>query len=88
MRRLLLILIFFKNEKNNFSNRFCSCCNGVLPRQNKRQVEDATEAVGNDVEQEMDTLATETGEVIDTVQAKTGEALEEGGEKLKEASKK
>ena len=54
----------------------------------KDKVEDATEAVGNDVEQEMDTLATETGEVIDTVQAKTGEVLEEGGEKLKEASKK
>lgn len=61
----------------------------------KDKVQDATTAIGEDVEQKMDTLSAKTDKVIDTVQAKTGEALEKGAEKmdaaaekLKEASKK
>jgi PBP1b-binding outer membrane lipoprotein LpoB len=61
----------------------------------KDKVEDATEAVGAEVEQKIDTVATKAGDVIDSTQAKAGEVLEKGAEKmdaaadkLKDASKK
>ncbi len=54
----------------------------------KDKVEDATGAVGTELEQKMDTVTEKAETVIDTVQAKTGEALEKGAEKMDEASEK
>ena len=54
----------------------------------KEKVEDATQAVGTEVEQKMDTVAEKAENVVDTTKAKTGEALEKAGEKTKEAGEK
>lgn len=54
----------------------------------KEKVEDATQAVGTEVEQKMDTVAEKAESVADTTKAKAGEALEKVGEKTKEAGEK
>jgi len=53
----------------------------------KEKVEDATEAVGTEAGEKIDTLAQKTEEAVDTTKAKAGEALEKAGEKTKEAGK-
>ncbi|WP_396167544.1 hypothetical protein [Flavobacterium sp.] len=54
----------------------------------KDKVEDATEAVGTEMEQKIDTVAEKAEGVVDTTKAKVGEALEKAGEKTKEAGEK
>ncbi len=54
----------------------------------KDKVEDATQAVGTEMEQKMDTVAEKTETAVDTTKAKAGEALEKAGEETKEAGEK
>lgn len=54
----------------------------------KEKVEDATEALGAEVEQKLDTVAEKASNAIDSAQAKTGAALEKGAEKMDEAAEK
>lgn len=61
----------------------------------KEKVEDATQAVGTEMEAKMDTVAAKANAAIDSTQAKAANALEKGAakmdaaaEKMKEASKK
>lgn len=54
----------------------------------KDKVEDATQAVGSEVEQKLDTVVEQAEATIDTAKVKAGEALEKAGEKTKEAGEK
>lgn len=52
----------------------------------KEKVNDATEAIGEDIDSKLDTAAVKIDTAIDSAQSKTGEALEKGAEKMKEGA--
>lgn len=52
----------------------------------KEKVNEAAEAIGNDIDQKMDTAAVKIGTAIDTVQSKTAKALDKGAAKMKEGA--
>jgi len=54
----------------------------------KEKIDDATEAVGTEIEQKVDTAKAKVDTAIDTVQSKTGKALEKGAEKIDDAADK
>lgn len=52
----------------------------------KEEVNEATEAIGNDIDQKMDTAATKIDTAIDSAQIKTARALDKGADKIKEGA--
>lgn len=54
----------------------------------KNKIEDASQAVGAEVGQKMDTVSTKVETAIDSTQSKTAKVLEKGAEKLDKAADK
>lgn len=54
----------------------------------KEKVEDATEAVGTEMDQKVDTMTTNVNSAVDTTKVKAGEAMEKAGNKMEKAGEK
>ena len=54
----------------------------------KEKINDASKAVGAEVNQKMDTVTTKVETAIDSTQSKAGKALQRGAEKMDEAAEK
>ena len=57
-------------------------------KETKDQVNEATEAVGNEMGEAMDTAAVKVDAAVDSTKVKAGETLEKGAEKMDEAAEK
>jgi len=54
----------------------------------KEKIDEASKAVGAEVEQKMDTIKEKIDVVIDSTQSKTADAMQKGADKLDEAAEK
>jgi cell division protein ZapA (FtsZ GTPase activity inhibitor) len=57
-------------------------------KETKDEVKEATEAVGSEMHEAIDTAAVKVDAAVDSTKAKVGETLEKGAEKMDEAGKK
>jgi hypothetical protein len=57
-------------------------------KETKDEVKEATEAVGNEMGETMDTVAVKVDAAVDSTKVKAGETLERGAEKMDEAAEK
>ena len=57
-------------------------------KETKDEVKEATEAVGNEMEDAIDTAAVKVDAVADSTKVKAGKVLEKGAEKMDEAAEK
>jgi PBP1b-binding outer membrane lipoprotein LpoB len=57
-------------------------------KETKDEVKEATEAVGNEMEDAIDTAAVKVDAAADSTKAKAGEVLEKGADKMNQAAEK